>query len=160
MSGKKISKPAKRATLKKGASKSAATAKKAPPAKAKKKADDVDAFFVSLKHPLKKEFAEVRAMVLGADRKIAEGVKWNSLSFRVEDYFATINLRSLDAVQFVFHRGAKSKDGEREMKVPDPKSLMKWLSSDRCLVTLGKGPEIAANRKAFEAIVKAWVRQL
>jgi len=129
-------------------------------AKSSKKEVDIDGFFASLKHPLKKDIAEARAIMIGADGKIAEGVKWNSISFRTADYFATVNLRSTDAVQFVFHRGAKSKDGERDMKVADPKGLMKWLSSDRCLVTLGKGPDVTANKTAFIAIVKAWVRQL
>ncbi len=46
------------------------------------------------------------------------------------------------------------------MAVKDPMGLMKWLTSDRCLVTVGKGPETAANRRAFEAIVRAWIRQL
>ncbi len=124
-----------------------------------KREADVDAFFASLKHPLKKEIAEIRAIILGADKAISEGVKWNSLSFKTADYFVTVNLRSTNAVQLVFHRGAKSKDGEREMSVPDPKGLIKWVSSDRCLVTPGKGLEIAANRKAVEAIIKAWVKQ-
>jgi hypothetical protein len=147
-------------TVKKPTSKSVAPGKQAAPVKSKTKVEDANAFFAALKHPLKKDIAEVRAIMLGADKKIGEGVKWNSLSFKTADYFATINLRSTDAVQLVFHRGAKSKDGEREMAMPDPKGLMKWLSSDRCLVTVGKGPEIAANRKAFEAVIRAWVRQL
>lgn len=133
---------------------------KPPAAKAAKKEGDADGFFASLNHPLKDDIAMARAIILGADNSIGEGVKWNSLSYKTADYFATVNLRSMDAVQFVFHRGAKSKSGERAMAVQDPKGLMTWLSSDRCLVTVGKGPEIAANRKAFEAIVRAWIRQL
>lgn len=139
---------------------SAPASKKAPGRKATGKEPDVDAFFAALSHPLKKEIAEIRAIVLAADTKISEGVKWNSVSFKTADYFATIHLRSTNAVQLVLHRGAKSRDGGKEMAVPDPKGLMKWLSSDRCLVTLGKGRDIAANRKAFEAIVRAWVTQL
>jgi hypothetical protein len=138
-----------------------AAPKATAPAAAKKKSDvDVDVFFAAIEHPLKKDIAAARAIMLGADSKIAEGVKWNSVSFRTTDYFATVSLRSTDVVQFVFHRGAKSKDGERDMKIADPTGLIKWLSSDRCLVTLGKSPQIAANTAAFQAIVKAWIRQL
>lgn len=155
MGGKKISRAVEKPT-----SKRVAPRMQVAPVKSKAKVEDANAFFAALKHPLKKEIGEIRAIILGADRNIGEGVKWNSLSFKTADYFATINLLSVDKIQLVFHRGAKSKDGEREMAMPDPKGLMKWLSSDRCLVTLGKGPEIAANRKAFEAIVRAWVRQL
>lgn len=136
------------------------SSKNAPARKAAGGEADVDGFFASLKHPLKKEIAEIRAVVLGVDKKISEGVKWNSVSFKTADYFATIHLRSINAVQLVLHRGVKSKDGGKEMTVPDPKGLMKWLSPDRCLVTLGKGRDIAANRKAFEDIIRAWVSQL
>ncbi|MFZ5618491.1 MAG: DUF1801 domain-containing protein [Pseudomonadota bacterium] len=155
MSRKPVRAPAKKVSAKRTPPK-----EKAAPVKSAAKEADVGAFFASLKHPLKKEIAEVRAIILGADKSISEGVKWNSLSFKTSDYFATIHLRSTNAVQLVFHRGAKSKDGGKEMAVPDPKGLMKWLSSDRCLVMLGKGRDIAANRKSFETIVKAWVAQL
>lgn len=144
----------------KAPAKTATSTKKKAAAKTKPKEDDVDGFFASLKHPLKKEFAEVRKIVLGADGKISEGVKWNSVSFKTADYFATINWRSADSVQLVLHRGARSVSGGKDMEIPDPKGLLKWLSSDRALLTLGAGPAFAANRKALEAVIKAWVRQL
>jgi hypothetical protein len=37
--------------------------------------------------------------------------------------------------------------------------LIEWLAKDRCLVTLGKGKDIAAHRAAFESIVREWIRQ-
>jgi hypothetical protein len=43
------------------------------------------------------------------------------------------------------------------MAIADPSGLMTWLAKDRCMITLGKGKDIAANRAAFEAIVRAWV---
>jgi hypothetical protein len=42
--------------------------------------------------------------------------------------------------------------------IADPKGLIKWLSMDRCMITLGKGRDIPANRTAFEAIVRAWIK--
>lgn len=134
--------------------------KKRAPAKSKPKEADVEGFFAALKHPLKKEYAEVRKIVLGADSKIGEGVKWNSLSFRTADYFATVNLRSADAVQLVLHRGATSKSGGKSMEIPDPKGLLIWLSSDRALLTLGAGPAFRANLPSLKKIVAAWVAQL
>jgi hypothetical protein len=37
---------------------------------------------------------------------------------------------------------------------------VKWLAEDRALVTLGAGRDIADNRKALEAIVRSWIKQL
>jgi hypothetical protein len=120
----------------------------------------VGAFLRDLDHPLKREIERVREIVLGASPEIREGVKWNAPSFRTTEFFATIHLRSTDRVQVVFHHGAKAKDGATKVDLPDPEGLVKWLSTDRCLVTFGAGPQIAKRRAALEAIVRAWIRQM
>lgn len=132
----------------------------AKPAKKAVEADDaVGAYLRGLKHPLKKEIEAVRLIILGANPKIGEGVKWNAPSFRTEnEWFATFNPRSKDSVQLVFHLGAKARADLKAFKIADPKGLLKWLSKDRALVTLGAGRDIPVNRKALEAIVRAWVR--
>lgn len=96
--------------------------------------------------------------MLGVSPAIGEGIKWNSMSFRTSEWFATWNWRCRDAVQFVFHLGAKVKDNSTAgAKIPDPDGLIKWLSKDRCLVTLGAGMDIQAHRAALEAIVREWI---
>ena len=119
--------------------------------------DEVAAFMRDLDHPLKADIEAVRKLVLGASPAIAEGIKWNSVSFRKADWFATFHLRSRDTVQLVFHTGAKAKDNP-EMKIPDPDGLIKWLSKDRCLVTLGSGKTLKASTPGFQAIVHAWLK--
>jgi hypothetical protein len=126
-------------------------------AKPSAKRDDVDALVRDLDHPLKADINAVRKIVLGADPSISEGIKWNSVSFRRSDWFATVNLRSKDVIQLVFHTGAKVKDNP-QLKISDPSGLILWLAKDRCLVTLGAGKTLKSNAKAFEAIVKAWLK--
>ncbi len=118
---------------------------------------DASTFLAALDHPLKTDIEAVRKIILGVSPTIADGVKWNSLSFRKFEWFATVNLRSKDVVQLVFHTGAKVKDNP-DLKVPDKNGLLLWLTRDRALVTLGSGKTLKANRAAFEAIVKAWIR--
>jgi hypothetical protein len=135
----------------------AAKPKKAP-ARAKPKTDgEVGEFLAGLAHPLKADIAVVRKLILGADAQVSEGIKWNSVSFRKADWFATVNLRSRDVIQLVFHTGAKVKDNP-ELKIPDPNGLLLWLAKDRCLVTLGAGKTLKTNSAAFVAIVKAWLK--
>lgn len=134
-----------------------AARKKAAPAKAPASKDEAGAFMAALDHPLKADIAIVRKLILGVSPSISDGVKWNSLSFRKSDWFATVNLRSKDVVQLVFHTGAKAKDNP-ELKIPDANGLLLWLAKDRALVTLGSGKTLKANRAAFEAIAKAWIR--
>ena len=134
-----------------------AARKKAAPAKAPASKDDAGAFMAALDHPLKKDIETVRKLILGVSPKITDGVKWNSISFRHTDWFATVNLRSKDVIQLVMHTGAKAKDNP-DFKIADPNGLLLWLAKDRALATLGSGKTLQANAKAFEAIVKAWIR--
>lgn len=121
----------------------------------------VIAFLKALKHPLKKEIEAVRKIILGVSPTIQEGIKWNGPSFRTSDYFATVFLRSTETVQLIFHTGAKVKaTATTGLQIDDSAGLLKWLAKDRCMVTLGKGREIHANRKAFEAIISQWIEAL
>lgn len=128
--------------------------------KAAAKAKEAERYDVS-DHPLNKEIEAVRRIILGASTAISEGVKWNAPSFRTEkDWFATVNLRSKESVQVIFHLGAKKRADLKAFKVADPNGLMKWLGLDRAMVTLGAGRDIPANKKALEAIVRAWIKQV
>lgn len=136
-------------------------APKVPATNAARLDPGVTDFLRALKHPLKKEIETLRHVMLGLSPAVGEGVKWNAPSYRATDYFATVNLRSVDRVQLVFHRGAKVKDNTTDgLEIADPAGLIKWLAKERCLVTLGAGAEFEANRAPFAAIVRAWLRQL
>lgn len=125
----------------------------------RKKVDDVDALMAGLEHPLKKDIEAVRRVILGAAPGVSEGVKWNAPSFRTEkDFFATINLRAKDQVQVVLHLGAKTRPDLKAFKLTDPNGLLEWLGKDRAMASLGVGRTLTANKKALEAIVRAWVK--
>ena len=121
----------------------------------------VVAYLRDLHHPLTKEIEAVRLIILGASAAISEGIKWNVPSFRSEkEWFATFNVRAKDSVQLIFHLGARSHPDLKAFKLADPKGLVKWLGKDRAMVTLGAGRDIAANKKALEAIVRAWIKHV
>lgn len=126
----------------------------------KKPTDDVNAFLAALDHPLKPEIEAVRKLILGCDKRIRESIKWNAPSFLIEEHFATFLLRSPTTIQVVLHTGAKVKSNARALVIDDPKGLLKWAAKDRCVATLGSGPEIRANKTAFTKIVKQWIAQL
>ena len=114
----------------------------------------------ALRHPLKSEIETVRRLILGADAKIGEGIKWNAPSFCTTEYFATTHLRSSAGVQLIFHLGAKVRKDLKEIMIADPAGMMKWLAKDRCLVTVGSGKEIAARADAFQAIIREWIKHV
>lgn len=143
-------------TTKKAAAKPIAkAAKPAARAKAEPSADEIIA---SLKHPLAADIEAVRKAILSVDKSIAEGVKWNSLSFRTTEWFVTWNWRVKDQIQLVLHLGAKNGKAADRASIPDPKGLLEWRGPDRALATLGAGAALKGNLPALKAILKAWLR--
>jgi hypothetical protein len=114
-------------------------------------------FFAALEHPLKAEIEQVRKTILGADQAIGEGIKWNSVSFKTTEFFATVHLRSTKEVQLVFHLGAKVRTDGVEVKISDPEGMIKWLAKDRGLVTVGAGKVATAKQAALKHIVRQWI---
>jgi uncharacterized protein YdhG (YjbR/CyaY superfamily) len=123
--------------------------------------DAVERYLSTLDHPRKKEIEAVRLIILGVSPDIGEGIKWNVPSFRTpKDWFATFNMRAKARVELVFHLGAKARPGLKAFRLADPAGLVEWLGKDRAMVTLGAGRDIPANRKALEAIVRAWTKHV
>ncbi|MCP3060100.1 DUF1801 domain-containing protein [Myxococcus sp. K38C18041901] len=119
---------------------------------------EVTALLEERAHPLHKDIDQVRKIILGVDPSIREAVKWNTASFLTTEFFAAVHLRSEDRVQLVFHTGAKVKPSAKHgVELDDPEGLCRWLAKDRCLVTL---ESVKGQRKALEALVRQWIRQL
>ncbi|MCA9255871.1 MAG: DUF1801 domain-containing protein [Phycisphaerales bacterium] len=156
------------ATSKKSVTKKPATSgkrkvskKKSPSTRGAPAPDDVDAFMRDLDHPLKNEMEALRRIILGASPTITEGVKWKAPSFRTTDDFATMNLRSTDSVQVIFHTGAKVKSyAKTGIEIDDPAHLLKWLSRDRAMMTLADARDLKKKRAAITTLVKAWIQLL
>ncbi|MBI3714386.1 MAG: DUF1801 domain-containing protein [Betaproteobacteria bacterium] len=125
------------------------------------KGNEVDDLLLALEHPLKAEIGMVRALVLGADPVIGEGVKWKAPSFHAGAYFATVNLRSLDGVQIILHLDArKTAAGSAGMTIADPAGLLTWLAKDRASVKFPGRKEIKADGAAFQALIRQWIHYL
>ena len=123
--------------------------------------DEVDAFLAALDHPRKVEIQALRCIILDADPRIAEGIKWNAPSFRTVDWFATTHLRAQDGVQIILHFGAKKRDGfAPRAAVADPDGLLRWLADDRASVTFTDLADVQAKRDAFAALVRAWIEHV
>ncbi|MBA4136340.1 MAG: hypothetical protein C0518_03375 [Opitutus sp.] len=130
--------------------------KSAPSSRPAAQETEITAFVAQLEHPLKSGILAVRKTILGVDRSITDGVKWNSISFRTTEYFATVHLRSHDRVQIVFHFGAKTR-GRAPLDVAAPVGLVRWLAKDRVLFTAGVGVELKRNLPALAGFVRQWI---
>lgn len=118
--------------------------------------EDVEAFIAALGHPFEREIRALREIILGADLRIAEGIKWNAPSFRTAEWFATFHLRARDGVQLILHLGAKKRD-DADVSIADPDALLRWLAADRASVTFRDLAEIEAKRSAFAGVIRQWI---
>lgn len=119
--------------------------------------DAVEAFLAARAHPHKPAILALRQLILAADPRIAEGVKWNSLSFRTTEYFATFHLRAKQGIQLILHRGAKPREPGADMLLDDPEGLLTWLAQDRASVSFRDLAEIEARSRTFTQIIRQWI---
>jgi len=118
----------------------------------------VDQFMAALDHPFKAEIATLRAAILAVDPSIAEGIKWNSPSWRTTEYFATTHLRSKAGLGLILHLGAKVRDmPEDGVAIDDPAGLLKWLGRDRAQAEFSSATDLAAKLPALQALLKQWI---
>lgn len=118
----------------------------------------VDAWLAGLNHPQAEVIAAVRRLVLDADPRVAEGIKWNAGSFRDRDWFATFRVvgpKGPAPVQLVLHRGAKAQpDAPRP---EDPAGLLRWQGPDRAVIPFVDLAAVEAHAAALQTLVRAWL---
>lgn len=108
----------------------------------------VDEFMSKLEHPLKTEMEAVRQILINANAKIEEDVKWGGPSFFYKEDLATFNPRIKNYVALIFHKGEllniKSDFLEQATK---GKVYAKFYSMD----------QVRENKELIEKMVNAWV---
>lgn len=118
----------------------------------------VSALLDANKHPLRKEIDQLRTVILGVDKSIEEGVKWNTASFKTSDWFSTLNgPKHIKEPMIILHAGAKAKGIVLKDRIPDPQSLIKWLGNDRAQIIFKDSTDIKTKQKALQAIIGAWI---
>lgn len=120
----------------------------------------VATFLDALDHPHKHGIVRLRKIVLGLDRRIREEIKWNAPSFRIDEHFATFKLHPPKSIQLVLHTGAKGRSNTRTFTVEDPRGLLKWPASDRCVLMLASDEALSLHESDVVRILRQWIAQL
>ena len=105
-----------------------------------------------LEHPLKEVVEAVRIIILNANQKIAERIKWKSPSFYYIEDLGAFNLRREDVAHLVlvFPKGLVCED------IP-------WLEGDykdRRMAYFSSVSDVAAKKRELERLVNAWVERI
>lgn len=118
--------------------------------------EKVDDFMRKLAHPLKAEIEAVRAIILRANNKIAERVKWNAPSFHYKaDLYktdlVTFNPRAQKQVHLVFHHPAI---------VTIKSNLLEGDYPDRRMLYLADMAAVHARKATLARIINELVNRL
>jgi hypothetical protein len=110
----------------------------------------VDDYMRNLDHPMKAEIEALRSIILNANPKVQERVKWNAPSFYYKDDIAAFHPRAKGYVHivFVFHRGKMIEDGL---------GVLEGDYKDRRMAKFHDMADIEARREALERIINQWV---
>jgi hypothetical protein len=108
---------------------------------------EVEAWFKQLDHPLKDAMLLVRKVILGADRRVTETIKWKSPTFMFEGNIASIDPRARKHVSLLFHQGAK---------IPGKHPGLEGGGDTARYMRFGDLDEVEAKRADLEAAIRAW----
>ena len=112
-----------------------------------RKSPEVDAWFESFEHPLKDAMLLVRDIILEADGRMTEVVKWSTPTFVFNGNLASLQPRSKRFVSLMFHHGAT---------IPGDHPLLEGDAAQVRVMRFADIEEVGARRNGLEAVVRAW----
>jgi hypothetical protein len=117
-------------------------------------AGEVEAYLEELEHPLKAVIVEVRRVILEADSRISESIKWKSPTFEylrwrssARGNLASINPRAKQFVSLMFHTGAL---------IPGEHPCQEGGGETARYMRFADAADVQRQRPALEGIVRAW----
>jgi hypothetical protein len=107
---------------------------------------EVDRWLDEAGHPLDATMRRAREIILGADDRVTESIKWKTPTFAYEGNIASFN-PSKKLVSIMFHRGAEIPGDHPRLEGDGPLvRTMRFTDLD----------QLEAGRADLEAAVRAW----
>jgi hypothetical protein len=107
---------------------------------------EVDRWFDEANHPLDATMRRARAIILEADERVTESVKWKTPTFAYRGNIASFN-PSKKLVSIMFHRGAEIPGDHPRLEGDGPLvRTMRFSDLD----------QLEAGRAELEAAIRAW----
>ncbi len=108
----------------------------------------VEEFMAQLEHPLKAEMEAVRSIIVNANPKIEEDVKWGGPSFFYKEELATFNPRIKNYVALIFHKG----------ELLNIKSdFLEAASKGKVYAKFYSMEHVTENKELLEKMVNTWI---
>jgi hypothetical protein len=108
---------------------------------------EVDAWFARYENPMKEVVLRVRAIVLGADPRIEECIKWQAPTFTFEGNLASFFPKSKQHASLMFHMGAR---------IPGTHPRLEGSGDTGRMLKIASIDEANRAKPDIERIVQAW----
>jgi hypothetical protein len=109
---------------------------------------EVDAWFERYDNPLRELVQAVRAVMLEADDRVTETIKWQAPTFVYRGNIASFFPKAKGHVTLMFHQGAT---------LDDPTGLLQGDGDTSRSVKIADAGDLAAKRDALAGLVRAWI---
>ena len=110
---------------------------------------EVDRWFEERDHPLDTAMRRARDIILGADERVTETIKWKTPTFAFKGNIVSF-APAKNAVSLMFHRGAEI-PGKHPRLEGDGKLVRTMRFADL--------KDVEKGRKDLERVIKAWCKQ-
>jgi uncharacterized protein YdhG (YjbR/CyaY superfamily) len=107
----------------------------------------VDAWFARYENPMKDVVLRLRELILAADPRIDECIKWQAPTFIYEGNLASFFPKSKQHASLLFHTGAR---------IPSAHPRLEGTGSTSRVLKIGSVKEANASRRDLEKLVRAW----
>jgi uncharacterized protein YdhG (YjbR/CyaY superfamily) len=108
---------------------------------------EVDAWFERYENPMKDVVQRVREIVLEADPRMDESIKWQAPTFTYRGNLASFFPKSKQHASLMFHQG---------VKIPGEHPRLEGGGDTGRMLKIGSVAEADAARGDVERIVRAW----
>jgi uncharacterized protein YdhG (YjbR/CyaY superfamily) len=108
---------------------------------------DVDAWFARYDNPMKEVVQRMREILLAADARLDECIKWQAPTFTYRGNLASFFPKSKQHASLMFHQGAK---------IPGTHPRLEGSGAAGRVMKIGSVAEADAARRDLERLAKAW----
>lgn len=108
---------------------------------------EVDAWFERYRNPMKDVVLRMREVVLGADPRIDECIKWQAPTFTYRGNLASFYPKSKQHASLMFHTGAQ---------IPGEHSRLEGTGDTSRVLKIGSVAEVDVAKGDIERLVRAW----
>lgn len=111
---------------------------------------EVDAWFDRYDNPQKDLVDAVRRVVLAADDRVTETIKWQAPTFVYQGNIASFFPKSKAHASLMFHTGAS---------LPDPDGILSGDGATSRVAKFADRADLEAKTPALQALIRAWIAQ-